>query len=171
VVLTSFFQHGFSLPSCEFLRDLLHHYKIELVHLNPNSILQIAAFVHLCECYLAVHPNFSLFKHYFFLKHQPTAAKRKIIGGVGIQSRPHRDFLDLPLKYSLKGWHKQWFYCENHYPSFPPFVGHLLEYDETWVEEPVESKMPLVTALASRVNELNGLSLTGVSVATNWLVR
>jgi hypothetical protein len=39
VVLSSFFQHRFGLPTCEFLRGLHHHYQIELVHLNPNSIL------------------------------------------------------------------------------------------------------------------------------------
>jgi hypothetical protein len=36
VVLTSFLQRGFGLSACEFLRGL-HHYKVELVHLNPNS--------------------------------------------------------------------------------------------------------------------------------------
>jgi hypothetical protein len=70
VVLTSFFHRIFGLPTCKFLCGLLLYYKIELVHLNLNSILQIAAFVHLCETYLAVHPNFPLFKHYFFLKYQ-----------------------------------------------------------------------------------------------------
>jgi hypothetical protein len=64
MVLTSFFQHRFGLPTCEFLCGLLHHYKSELVHLNPNSILQITVFIHLYN------------------------------------------FLDLPLKSSLKGWHK-----------------------------------------------------------------
>jgi hypothetical protein len=39
VVLSSFFQCRFGLPTCEFLRGLHHHYQIELVHLNPNSIL------------------------------------------------------------------------------------------------------------------------------------
>jgi hypothetical protein len=39
------------------------------------------------------------------------------------------------------------------------------------VDEPVESKMPLVIALANRVSELKELDLTGVSVATNWLVH
>jgi hypothetical protein len=34
--------------------------KTKLVHLNPNLILQIAVFVHLCETYLAVLLNFSL---------------------------------------------------------------------------------------------------------------
>ena len=66
VVSKSFFQRGFGLPACDFFCGLLNHFKIELIHLNPNSILQIAVFVHLCEAYLAVLPNFSLFKHYFF---------------------------------------------------------------------------------------------------------
>jgi hypothetical protein len=92
VVLTSFFQRGFDLPTREFHRGLLYYYKIELVHLNTNTILQIF-----------VHPNFSLFKHDFFLKYQPSAAKRQIIGGVDIQTRQHCDFLNLPLKSSLKG--------------------------------------------------------------------
>jgi hypothetical protein len=69
VVLSSFFRCGFSLPTCEFLHGLLHHYKIELVHLNPNSILQIAIFVHLCKAFLGVPPNFSLFKSYLLLKY------------------------------------------------------------------------------------------------------
>jgi hypothetical protein len=34
VVLSFFFQCGFGLPTCEFLYGLLHHYEIELVHLN-----------------------------------------------------------------------------------------------------------------------------------------
>jgi hypothetical protein len=39
VVFSSFFQRGFGLPTCDFLCGLLDHYQIELVQLNPNSIL------------------------------------------------------------------------------------------------------------------------------------
>jgi hypothetical protein len=49
VVFSSFFQHGFGLLACDFLYGLLDHYKIELVHLNPNSILQTAVFIHICH--------------------------------------------------------------------------------------------------------------------------
>jgi hypothetical protein len=42
VVFVSFFQRGFGLLVCDFRRGLLDHYQIELVHLKPNSILQIA---------------------------------------------------------------------------------------------------------------------------------
>jgi hypothetical protein len=81
VVFSSFFSHGFGLPSCEFMRDLLHHYQIELVHLNPNFILQITIFVHLCEAFLVMPPSFPYFKRYFFLKCKPSANNRKVIHG------------------------------------------------------------------------------------------
>jgi hypothetical protein len=85
VVMSSFFQYGFGLPTYEFLYSLLHHYQIELVHLNPNSILQIDVFVHLC---------------------QPGIDNRKIIGGVGIRTHPRSTFLNLSMKTSLKEWLK-----------------------------------------------------------------
>jgi hypothetical protein len=97
------FQRGFDLPACDFFRGLLDHYQIELVHLNPNSILQITVFVHLCEAFLIIPPKFPLFKNYFFLKYQSSAANQKVIGGVGLQTRPRADFLDLYLKTSLRG--------------------------------------------------------------------
>jgi hypothetical protein len=78
MVFSSFFQCGFGLSACDFLHGLLDHYQIELIHLNPNSIL--AAFVHLCEAFLGISPNFPLFKNYFFLKYQPSATNRKVIG-------------------------------------------------------------------------------------------
>jgi hypothetical protein len=74
VVFASFFQRGFELPVCDFLRGLLDHYQIELVHLNPNSIFHIAVFVHLCKAYLGIPPNFPLFKNYFF---EISAKRRK----------------------------------------------------------------------------------------------
>jgi hypothetical protein len=77
MVFTSFFQYRFGLLVCDFIRDLLDQYRIELIHLNPNSILQIIVFVHLCEAYLGIAPNFPLFKNYFFLKYKPSTANQK----------------------------------------------------------------------------------------------
>lgn len=54
VVFTSFFECGFEIPTGDFFRGLLHYYKIELVHLNPNSILDIAIFINLCEAFLGI---------------------------------------------------------------------------------------------------------------------
>jgi hypothetical protein len=122
MVFTSF-QCGFGIPVCDFLRDLLDHCQIELAHLNPNSILHVAIFVHLCDAYLGIPPNFPLFKNYLFLKYQPSAANQKIICSVGLQTRPRAGFLNLHLKNSLQGWYRTWFYYENHEPNLPAIVG------------------------------------------------
>jgi hypothetical protein len=110
VVFSSFFQRGFGLPACDFFCGLLDHYQIELVHLNPNSILQITIFVHLCKAFLGIPPNFPLFKNYFFLKYQPSAANRTVIRAVGLQTRSRANFFDLLMKSSVRGWHGTWFY-------------------------------------------------------------
>jgi hypothetical protein len=149
VVFSSLFSRRFRLPSCEFLRGLLHHYQIELVHFNPNSILQIVVFVHLCEAFHVMPPSFPLFKSYFFLKYQPSADNRKVIGGVDLQTRPQSGFLDLLMKTSLKGWHKSWVYHENHEPSLPLFVGRLPEYSGAWHEEPTSAELPIVASLTN----------------------
>jgi hypothetical protein len=75
------------------------------------------------------------------------------------------------LKTSLNSWQQQWFYCENHDPSLPPFIARLPEYDATWIEEPIETEMSAMKALASRVSELKRLNLTGVGVVANWLTH
>jgi hypothetical protein len=34
-----FHEQGFRMPASDFFRGLLHHYRIEMQNLNPNSIL------------------------------------------------------------------------------------------------------------------------------------
>jgi hypothetical protein len=171
VVFSSFFQCRFGLPTCDFLGGLLDHYRIKLVHLNPNSVPQIVVFVHLCEAFLGISPNFPLFKNYFFLKYQPSATNRKVIGGIGLQTRHRAGFLDLPMQSSLRGWHGTWFYCENYEPILPSFVGRLLEFQGTWSEESTPLELPQVAALTNKVNRLKEKGLMGVYVAAHWLAR
>ena len=47
---------GFVLPANRFFRRLLHEYDIQLHHLNPNGIQDIATFVAICEGYLRIPP-------------------------------------------------------------------------------------------------------------------
>jgi hypothetical protein len=50
----------FGVPANNFLRGLLHFYRIELVHIAPNTITIISTFVHLCEAYLGITPHFHI---------------------------------------------------------------------------------------------------------------
>jgi hypothetical protein len=65
VSFTPFHERGLVVSPHRFLWQLLHHYKIELQHLNPNGIQHIAAFVMLCEGYLGIEPHFELWKYFF----------------------------------------------------------------------------------------------------------
>jgi hypothetical protein len=162
VVFSSFFQHGFGLPACDFFWGLLDHYKIELDRLNPNSILQITVFVHLCEAFLGISPNFPLFKNYFFLKYQPSASNKKVIGGVCLQTRPRAGFLsgDGTERGSIVR-------TTNHEPRLPAFVSWLPEFQETWSEESTPLETPQVVALIDKVNLLKDKGLTGVCVVAH----
>jgi hypothetical protein len=52
VVFALYFKHRFNLPMGDFFRGLLYYYKLELVHLVPNSITVVSMFIHFCEAYL-----------------------------------------------------------------------------------------------------------------------
>jgi hypothetical protein len=60
VSFVHFHDRALAAPAHCFLLGLLHYYKIELQHLNPNGIQHIVAFIALCEGYLGIEPHFDL---------------------------------------------------------------------------------------------------------------
>jgi hypothetical protein len=94
-----------------------------------------------------------------------------VLGGLGLQTCPRAGFLNLPLKTSLWGWHRTWFYYKNYEPSISPFVGRLPEFQGTWSEEPTPLELPQVAALTNQINHLKEQGLTGVCVAAHWLTH
>ena len=65
VLFTHFHEHGLTTPAHKLLWGLLHFYKIELQHLNPNGIQHMAAFSTLCEGFLGISPHFNLWTYFF----------------------------------------------------------------------------------------------------------
>jgi hypothetical protein len=85
VVLLTHIECGFRVPAGDFFCDLLFFYRIELVHLVPNSITIISTFIHLYEAYLGIAPHFHLWRHFFELK---KTGKYRVVGSVGFM--PHQ---------------------------------------------------------------------------------
>ena len=54
VSFVAFHERGFSVPAGRFIRAMLFQYGLQLQHLNPNGIQQMASFEALCEGYLGV---------------------------------------------------------------------------------------------------------------------
>jgi hypothetical protein len=65
IVYVSFLIRGLALPVSPFFRGLLDFYDLNLIHLNPNSIIQVAIFVHLCEAFLGILPHFGLWRYLY----------------------------------------------------------------------------------------------------------
>ena len=65
VSFAHFHERGFTTPAHKFLQGLLHYYKIEMQHFNPNGIQHMTAFVALCEGFLGISPHFNLWRHFF----------------------------------------------------------------------------------------------------------
>jgi hypothetical protein len=125
VIYVPFLIRGLALPISPFFRGLLGFYHLNLTHLNPNSILQISVFVHLCEAFLGILPHFSLWKYLYHCRPEMAGGQHQLVGCASLEMRSGRktNYLDIPLKDSIKGWHLEWFIMENHGNSLPPRSG------------------------------------------------
>jgi hypothetical protein len=57
---------GLDLPPSAFLVSVLNYLGWELVHLHPNAIAALNCFSMLCECWLDIPPDSSLFWYFYF---------------------------------------------------------------------------------------------------------
>ena len=93
-----------------FLRGLLHVYGLQLHDLTPNSILQIACFITLCECFLGVFPHLGLWKRFFDMKRTYMFYET---GGVQVSVKNEVVYFNLEQKDSVQGWRLKWFYIKD----------------------------------------------------------
>ena len=99
VVFKSFYEKGFSL--------------LEVTQLKPNSIAQIAIFIHLCEGYLGIAPHFNLWRALYHLKGHPSNIRRNVMGGAAFSLRQGSIYPDFDLRDTNKGWAREWFVVVN----------------------------------------------------------
>jgi hypothetical protein len=124
VVFASFFERGFNLPVGDFFCDLLYDYKLELVHLVPNSITIVSMFIHFCEAYLGISPHFLLWRYLFCVK---SIGKRS--GPVGavmfsLRSGLKVECIETDLPDNTARWRSEWFYIVDHLPGLPRRTSH-----------------------------------------------
>jgi hypothetical protein len=108
-----FHERGLASPPTSSFRGLLHHYGIELQHLNPNGIQHILAFIVLCEGYLGIEPHFELWKYFFAVELQRKKAEKKKkpvdlavpmgCASIRLRSSWASEYMSIPLRKSNKG--------------------------------------------------------------------
>ena len=161
VVFKSFYEKGFALPTGVFFRGLIHFYGLEVTHLKPNSIAQIAIFIHLCEGYLWIAPHFNLWQALYHLKGHPSNAFRNVVGGAAFSLRLGSVYPNFELRDTNKGWAREWFVVANPVPCLP---AH-------WEEPPTTEEMAQVERLLKEIADLLAQGLKGAAVAISFCRR
>jgi hypothetical protein len=111
VSFAPFHERGLMIPPHPFLWGLLHHYWIELQHLNPNGIQHVVAFIALCKGYLGIEPHFELWRYFFFVslhkKRERSGDPLVPMGcaSIHLQGQWSAEYMALQLSRSNKGWH------------------------------------------------------------------
>jgi hypothetical protein len=104
IIFVSFLIRGLALPVSPFFRGLLDFYDLNLTHLNPNSILQVVIFVHLCEAFLGILPHFGLWRYLYHCRPGMAGGQHQLIGGASLEL--HRgskvEYLDIPSRIASR---------------------------------------------------------------------
>ncbi|KAI4993180.1 hypothetical protein ZWY2020_007493 [Hordeum vulgare] len=71
VVFDEHFYRGFGLPASPFFSKWIHFFSLQPHHLASNAILQLSAFVVLCEGFLGIEPRLDLWQACFSSSSSP----------------------------------------------------------------------------------------------------
>ncbi|KAE8793783.1 hypothetical protein D1007_31526 [Hordeum vulgare] len=138
VVFNEYFYWGFGLPTSTFFSEWLRFFGLEPHHLALNAILQLSAFVILCECFVGIEPRVDLWRILFFFKQQSIAMEKSEVeklarplpvtscGAALVHHRSKSGFPQMPLQESINQWQRGFFYVKNADPAqdtlnVPPF--------------------------------------------------
>jgi hypothetical protein len=174
VVYIPFLIRGLALPISRFFRNLLDFYHLNLTHLNPNSILQISVFVHLCEAYLGILPHFGLWKYLYHCRPGMDGGQHQLVGGASLEMRRGRkmEYLDIPLKDSIKGWRLEWFIVENHGKSLPPWSGRQPDVRApSWIESLTDLEIEEAKVILAEICLLKERGLTAEVVVADFVSK
>jgi hypothetical protein len=171
VIFASFFEHGFNLPVGEFFHDLLYYYKLELVHLVPNSITVVSTFIHFCEAYLRIPPHFTLWTYFFYVK--STGKRSGPVGAVMSNLRPglKAEWIDTDLPDNTAGWRSEWFYIADQIPGLPRRTGHRQVKISEWDLGLPTRDLKDLKGVLELVSDLKKRGVMGVVVARSFCRR
>jgi hypothetical protein len=167
VIFKSFLLAGLVPPFSEFFLTVLLYYNVHLCHLVPNSVLMLATFVYLCEQFIGITPNLTLFRSLYTLRVQHTP---HAVGSCCFRLRDTGAYIQMPIKDKWEAWSREWMYIQAEVKS------DLLTWPEreavpqdSW-SEPVE-ETPELRVVTARLRELKAAGLTGAMVITDFVSR
>jgi hypothetical protein len=103
---------GLGLPPSKIFVSILKYLGCELVNLNPNAITALSCFRMLCECWLKIPPDISMFWYFYY----PARYDKQVFSGIGLTlCHNHRkEYLNTTFRGYRKGASQKWFHIAIH---------------------------------------------------------
>ena len=101
---------GWDSPSTHFVRGLMFYYGLDIHDLAPNLILNISAFIVICEAFLRIPPHFGLSLKTFNVKPKVVRGHQTECGGAMVGKMPNVAWPEGSFVEMVKGWQSGWFY-------------------------------------------------------------
>jgi hypothetical protein len=100
--------------------------------------------------------------------------QHQLVGGASLEMHRGRktEYLEIPLKDSIKGWCLEWFIVENHGNSLPPRSGRQPDVrTPSWTESPTDQEVAEARALLAEVGLLKERGLTAEAVVADFVFK
>ena len=125
VVFLAHFVRGLGFPLHPFICGLMFYYGLDFHDLAPNFVLNISAFIVVCEAFLRIKPHFGLWLQIFCVKPKIVSGQQAECGGAMVGKMPNVTWLDGSFAETVKGWQLGWFYitepCDANWAAPPEF--------------------------------------------------
>ena len=99
----------------------MFYYGLDFHDLAPNFILNISAFIVVCEDFLCIQPHFGLWLKTFSVKPKVVKGSQAECGGTMVGRMFHVTWLEGTFVETIKGWQSGWFYITE--PRDPKWVA------------------------------------------------
>ena len=103
VVFLPHFLRGLGFPLHPFVWGLMFYYGLDFHNLAPNFVLNISAFIVVCEAILRIRPHFGLWLKTFNVKPKVVRGNQAECGGAMVGKMPNILWLKGSFVETLKG--------------------------------------------------------------------
>jgi hypothetical protein len=131
VSFVRFHEWGPAFPLHPFVMTLFKYLQVQFHFLNPNGNQHMGAFIALCEGYLGVEPNLTLWWYFFYVELLRKREEQRVTkawplecASICLHNERSCEYISIPLSLSNKGWDMRWFYLRD--AGQRPFLGPQL---------------------------------------------
>ena len=103
VVFVAHFVRRLGFPLHPFIRGLMFYYRLDFHDLAPNFVLNISAFIVVCEAFVRIRPHFGMWLKTFNIKSKVVVGQQAECGGAMVGKMPNVTWIKGSYLDTIKG--------------------------------------------------------------------